>query len=98
MTPSKKEIIQMMEQLGKGQSLLLKLPDTFGGSYAVLEINPQHPEKGQKKYTLRLGQDEDSARKAKPFWQSDKPKQLAGWVSDRLGELRDRPAPLKGAA
>jgi hypothetical protein len=98
MTPDKKEISRMIEQLDRGQSLLFKLPETFGDSYVVVEINSQHPQKGQKKYMMRLGRDEETARRANPFWSSDKPKQLAAWVSDRLGELRDRPPPLKGVA
>jgi hypothetical protein len=98
LAPGKKEIIQMMEQLDKGQSLSFKLPETFGGNYAVIEINPDHPQKGQKKYVLRLGKSEDAARKAAPFWLSDKAKQVAGWVSDRLGELISRPPSWKGAA
>jgi len=94
---NKKDIIQMMEQLTGEQKLVFKLPDTYGGGAAVLELNPLYPQKKQKKFILRTGRDADVAKTAKPFWSSDKAKDLAGWVADRANEIIERPAPLKEA-
>ena len=83
----KKEIMEMMERLQNGKPLVFSLPPTFGGGIALIELNPEYDGKKQKKYRIRLGKDEALARVAKPFWETDKSKQLAAWVVDRLGEL-----------
>ncbi len=80
---SKKEIIQKMEEIKGGQTLGFRLSPTFGSGVALIELNPQYPEKGQKKYRLRWGKDERDARAKEPLMSSDKAKNLAGWVSDR---------------
>jgi hypothetical protein len=74
-----KEIVQKMEQLTDGQTLKFKIPQTFGGGFAVIELNQN---KG-KKYLLKLGNDE----KVSPYFDSDKPKDLAKWVAERMGEI-----------
>lgn len=88
---SQKDIIaNQIEQLGLGQSLGYKLPETFGGGLAVIELNPRYPtEKRQKKYILSTEEIVDSkpAGKRRLLWDSDKPKELAAWVVDRQGEL-----------
>ena len=94
---SKKDVIQMMERLTGEQKLVFKLPETYGGGAAVLELNPLYPQKKQKKFILRTGKDAEVAKKAKPFWSSDKAKDLAAWVADRAIEITERPAPLKEA-
>jgi hypothetical protein len=73
-----KEIMQQVEQLSDGQSLKFKIPQTFGGGIAVIELNQN---KG-KKYLLKLGKDENVS----PYFDSDKSKDLARWVADRQGE------------
>ena len=74
-----KEIMQKMEQLTEEQALKFRIPQTFGGGIAVIELNQN---KG-KKYLLKLGKDENVS----PYSDSDKPKDLAKWVADRMGEL-----------
>jgi len=78
-----KEIMQQIEQLHDGQSLKFKIPQTFGGGMAVIETNQNYPKSGGKKYLLKLGKDENVS----PYSDSDKPKDLAKWVADRMGEL-----------
>jgi hypothetical protein len=73
-----KEIMGQVEQLSDGQSLKFKIPQTFGGGIAVIELNKN---KG-KKYLLKLGKDENVT----PYFDSDKPKDLAKWLADRQGE------------
>jgi hypothetical protein len=73
-----KEIMQQVEQLSEGQALRFKIPQTFGGGIAVIELNQN---KG-KKYLLKLGKDENVS----PYFDSDKPKDLAKWVAERKGE------------
>ena len=43
----KKEIIQKLEQLPKGGQLKFKLHETFGGGFAIAEVNPKFPDKGK---------------------------------------------------
>lgn len=74
-----KEIVQKMEQLNEGQALKFRIPQTFGGGIAVIELNQN---KG-KKYLLKLGKDENVSS----YFDSDKPKDLAQWVAERMGEL-----------
>jgi hypothetical protein len=73
-----KEIMEQVEQLNDGKALKFKIPQTFGGGMAVIELNQN---KG-KKYLLKLGKDENVS----PYFDSDKPKDLAKWVADRMGE------------
>jgi hypothetical protein len=74
-----KEIMQKVEQINDGQSLKFKIPQTFGGGIAVIELNQN---KG-KKYLLKLGKDENVS----PYFDSDKPKELAKWVAERQGDF-----------
>jgi len=76
---SRDEIVKRMEQLKEGEAMKFKIPVTFGGGIAVIELNQN---KG-KKYLLKLGKDENVS----PYSDSDKPKDLAKWVADRMGEL-----------
>ena len=88
--PSPKEIItNQIEQLTLGQALSYRLPETYGGGLAVIELNPQYPKKGQKKYILSLEElvNGKPTGKRRRFVDSTKPKELAGWLLDRSGEL-----------
>ncbi|NWF92460.1 MAG: hypothetical protein HXY46_06055 [Syntrophaceae bacterium] len=77
---SREEIISRMEKLKDGESLKFNIPEIFGGGVAIIGLNP---EKGGKKYLLQLGNEGDQ----KPYWDTDKAKDLAKWVADRLGDL-----------
>jgi len=74
------EITKKMEQLKDGETLKFTIPEIFGGGMAIIGLNP---EKGGKKYLLRLGNDGSE----NPYWDTDKAKDLAKWVADRLGDL-----------
>jgi len=52
----------------------------------IIELNPSHAEKGQKKYLMWWGQDEVKAKAKSPFLSSDKAKSIASWVADRTAE------------
>jgi hypothetical protein len=80
---SRDEIIKRMEQLKEGEAMKFNIPVTFGGGIAVIELNQNYPKSGGKKYLLKLGKDENVS----PYSDSDKPKDLAKWVADRMGEL-----------
>lgn len=77
-----------IEQLGPGETVSYRLPEVYGGGLAVVELNPQYPEKG-KKYVLSLDKivDGKPAGKRSRLWESNKPKDFAGWIVDRSGEL-----------
>jgi hypothetical protein len=81
MKVSKDEIMKKMEQLKDGETLKFNIPATFGGGIAIIGLN--HSEKGGKKYLLETGKDEN----VKPYWDTDKAKDLAKWVADRMGDL-----------
>jgi hypothetical protein len=85
MVPARKEIIDRMEKLGKGKSLKFGIPATFGGGVAIIHLNAE----AGKKYVLKVAKDERTALESKPYWEQDKPKHLAKWVADRLGDLME---------
>jgi hypothetical protein len=80
---SKDEIIKRMEQFKEGETLKFNIPPTFGGGVAIISLNPKRSEKGGKKYLLETGNDGN----VKPYWDTDKAKDLAKWLVDRMGEL-----------
>ena len=80
---SKDEIIKRMEELKDGETLKFTIPPTFGGGIAIIGFNPKRSEKGGKKYLLEVGDEV----KTNPYWDTDKAKDLAKWVTDRMGEL-----------
>jgi len=87
--PSPKNIIaSKVEQLGPAESVSYRLPEVYGGGLAVVELNPQYPEKG-KKYFLSLEKIVDGKPEGKRgrLWNCNKPKELAGWILERGGEL-----------
>ena len=85
-TVSKKEIIQKMEELNNGVRLRFRLSPTFGAGAAIIELNPAYKEKGQKKYLMWWGRNEEQARASSPFMSSDKAKGMASWVAERAAE------------
>lgn len=80
---SKDEIIKRMEQFKEGETLKFNIPTTFGGGIAIIGLNPKRSEKGVKKYLLEAGNEGN----VKPYWDTDKEKDLAKWVADRMGEV-----------
>jgi hypothetical protein len=80
---SKDEIIKRMDQFKDGETLKFNIPTTFGGGIAIIRLNPKRPEKGGKKYLLEMGNEGN----VKPHWDTDKAKDLAKWVADRMGDL-----------
>ena len=85
-TVNKQEIIQKMEGLNDGARLRLRLSPTFGAGAVIIELNPTCKEKGQKKYLMWWGSNEDLARAKNPFMSSDKAKNIASWVADRAAQ------------
>jgi hypothetical protein len=85
-TVSKEEIIQKMEELNDGLRLRFRLSPTFGAGAVIIELNPAYKDKGQKKYSMWWGSNEDQARARNPFMSSDKAKSLASWVADRAAQ------------
>jgi len=77
---TREEIMNRMEQLKDLESLKFNIPEIFGGGMAIIGFNPQ---KGGKKYLLQLG----NGGSATPYWDTNKAKDLAKWVADRLGDL-----------
>jgi len=77
---SREEIMSRMEQLKDEESLKFNIPEIFGGGIAIIGLNP---EKGGKKYLLRVGNEGNE----NPYWDTNKTKDLAKWVADRLGDL-----------
>ena len=72
-----------MEELKDGVRLRFQLSPTFGAGAVIIELNPAHNEKGQKRYLMWWGEDEAKARAKSPFMSSDKAKSIASWVADR---------------
>jgi hypothetical protein len=79
----KDEITKKIEEFKDGETLKFTIPATFGGGIAVVGLNPNRSEKGRKKYLLQTGKDDN----VKPYWDTDKAKDLAKWVTDRMGDL-----------
>jgi hypothetical protein len=82
-----KTIVQHMEGMDSKQPLRFNLHETFGGGMAIVSMEWVNAEKGEKKYTLKWGKDEEKAKQVAPLMTSDKPKGMAKWIADRLGEL-----------
>ena len=80
------EITEQMEQFKEGQILKFSIPEIFGGGVAVVGLNPNYPGKGEKKYLLKVGDNEKLAEEGKPYWSSDKAGAVAKWVADRQGD------------
>ena len=81
-------IVSKIEQLGSGESVSYQLGEVYGNGLAVVELNPQYPEKG-KRYFLSLEKIVDGKPEGKRghLWDSNKPKELASWILERSGKL-----------
>jgi DNA-binding Lrp family transcriptional regulator len=80
---SREEIMDRMEKLKDGESLKFSIPEIFGGGVAIIGFNPKRSEKDAKKYLLEIRDGEE----VKPYWDTNKAKDLAKWVADRQGDL-----------
>jgi hypothetical protein len=80
------EIVEMMEQLKKEEVIKFTLPEIFGGGVAVIGLNPNPLGKAEKRYILKVGNDEASALGGNVYWQNDKARSVAKWVADRQGD------------
>lgn len=76
------DIVAEMERLGKDSALVFKIPLTFGGGFAVIQLNTGDG----KRYILRVSKEGEPPEGAVEYWASDKPKEVAKWVADRLGD------------
>ena len=76
---SREEIMERMGKLKDVETLKFTIPEIFGGGIAIIGLNP---EKGGKKYLLRLGNEGNE----NPYWDTNKAKELAKWVADRQGD------------
>jgi hypothetical protein len=83
---SRDEIIRKMEALEDGARLSLRFSPTFGSGAVIIELNPWHAEKGQKKYLMWWGQAEVKAGAKDPFMSSDKAKSIASWAAARSAQ------------
>jgi len=77
-----------IERLSAGQSLRYKMPVVYGDDLTVIQANPDYPQKAKKKYLLGSERviDGKASGKISYIWDSDKAKDLAKWVTERLGE------------
>jgi len=80
------DIVEVMEQLKKEEVIRFTIPEIFGGGVAVIGLNPKPPGKKEKKYILKVGNDEASALEGSIYYQNDKAKAVAKWVADRQGD------------
>ena len=77
-----------IEQLTSGQILRFKIPETWGGDFISVELNPRYPQDGRK-YILSM---ENSVhgmpgQKRTIMYVSDKSMEIAASIKDRNGEL-----------
>jgi len=77
-----------IEQLSAKETLKYKLPEVYGGELAVVEMNPQYPQKGRK-YMLGTERVLDGKPTGKiiHIWTTDQPRDIAKWIVERNGEL-----------
>ena len=86
--PSPVEIIMnQIEQLGPGESLTYQVGETYGGDLAIVDLNPQYPDKGQKKYRMSTEPlvDGKPSGKRTSLLYSDNSKKIASWFIERHG-------------
>lgn len=82
------QVAAQVEQLSPEGSLVYKLPEFYWAGFAGFCIVEQNPDKG-KKYVMstdRIVDGKPAGRKSR-VWASDKPKDVAGWIVDKQGEL-----------
>jgi len=76
---------EAIEKLSAGQTVTYKLAETFGGEFAVIQLNP---EGGGKKYmmTLEEAQAGKPTGKKRVFMRHDNPTFIAKWIHQFWGE------------
>lgn len=84
-------MINQIEQLGQGQSLVYRFPELLWqglGAFAIVEVNSLYPESGRKYiiYTDKMADGKPAGRRSKN-WASNKPKDIVRWILDRDGVL-----------
>lgn len=81
---------EQIEKLTAGQVLKYKVPESWGGDFIVVELNPAYPEKNKsKKYLLEVENiiDGKPGGKRNCICDMNKPLELAKWVIERQGVL-----------
>lgn len=81
-------IINQIAQLVLGESLIYHLPAIYGNDLAIVQLNPDYPNKGRK-YTMfseKLVDGKPCGQRVR-LWYSDKPRQIADWIYSRNGVL-----------
>lgn len=88
LTPNEVLANQIEQQLTMGQTLRYKIPETSGGGFITVELNPQYPQKGRK-YILSMENMVNGMPGGKKtiLYDSDNSIDLATSVLDRNGEL-----------
>jgi len=81
-------IVRKIEQLSPEQTISYRLPETYGGGLVIVELNPEYPAKGRKYIlsTEKIASGKPTGQRSR-LWDSNKPKDMAGWIIDRGGEL-----------
>ena len=84
----KETMIKQFEEMALEQILKFRLGEIYGGDLVIVGLNPQYPDKGRK-YTISLDKivDGQPAGKVNRLWDSNKPKDIAGWLLSREGKL-----------
>ena len=82
--PTKKHLIEQVEKLSSiDQMIEYQLHKDFSGAITVIQLNPLFGEKKQKKYLLGWKKRPDAT--LSHIFSSDKAKDVANWVHERLG-------------
>jgi hypothetical protein len=77
-----------IEQLIPRQTLRFKIPETWGGNFITVELNPQYPQTGRK-YILSIEKAVNGmpGEKRTIMYVSDQPVEIAASIMERNGEL-----------
>ena len=77
-----------IEQIVPGQTLRFKIPETWGGDFITVGLNPQEPQTGRK-YILSMENTVHGmpGQKRTIMYVSDQPMGIAASIMDRNGEL-----------
>ena len=88
-------LLEDVEKLAPGQAVTREMHPTYGGGMVIVELNPEYPNKG-KKYVMSTQGSEVGGAAGKAgakvkFWESNKAKELAGWLAGRaLGAFEEK--------
>jgi hypothetical protein len=92
----RKELQTMLEAAPPRACLSFRFNPTFGGNFAVVRLNPDHPA-GGKRYIIGFGLSLDKALESKPLWRSNKAKEVADWLAERCPVLVEEAPVLEKA-